>query len=161
MKENKFKFTYQLFDSEEELAQNDYELVLLARNAAKIAYAPYSGFFVGAAAILSNKEVVTGSNQENASYPTGICAERSLLATAAQLYPNVPILTMAVTYINSKGKSDTPASPCGFCRQVLTEFESRVEHSIRLILCGSSGRVIIVPKSSLLLPLGFSPDDLL
>ncbi len=161
LKESEFTFTYQVFDSEKELSVNDYELVLSARNAAKIAYAPYSGFFVGAAALLSNQQIITGSNQENASYPTGICAERSLLATAAQLYPNVPILSMAVTYINSKGKSNAPASPCGFCRQVLTEYESRVQHPIRLILCGNSGPVIIIPKSSLLLPLGFTPDNLI
>ncbi len=161
LKESEFTFTYQVLDSERELVQNDYELVLLARNAATIAYAPYSGFFVGAAALLSNLQIITGSNQENASYPSGICAERSLLATAAQLYPNISILTMAVTYINSRGKSDTPASPCGFCRQVLVEFENRVRYPIRLILCGSSGQVIIVPKSSLLLPLGFSHDNLM
>ena len=161
MKETQFTFTYQVFDSEKELNQKDYELVLAARNAATIAYAPYSGYFVGAAALLSNQLVVTGSNQENASYPSGICAERSLLATAAQLYPNIPILSMAVTYVNSNGKSNTPSSPCGFCRQVLIEFENRVHHPIRMILCGSSGEVIVVPKSSLLLPLGFSSSSLM
>lgn len=149
-----------MFDSENELDKSDYELILSARNAATIAYAPYSGFFVGAAALLSNQEIVTGSNQENASFPSGICAERSLLATAAQLYPNIPIRSMAVTYINSKGKSDTPASPCGFCRQVLAEFENRVQYPIRLVLCGSSGQVLVIPKSSLLLPLAFSSKNL-
>ncbi len=160
MKENQFSFSYQIFDSEKQLNQEDYLLLLKAREAASIAYAPYSGFKVGAAAMLVNGEFITGSNQENASYPAGICAERSLLATAAQLYPDIPILTMAVTYTNAKGKSITPATPCGFCRQVLAEFEKRVQHPIRLIVCGTAGQVLIIPQSSMLLPLSFSSDNL-
>ena len=161
MEEHQFTFSYQVFDSEKELTQEDLFLLLKAREAASVAYAPYSGFFVGAAALLANQQIVTGSNQENASYPSGICAERSLLATAAQLYPNIPILTLVVTYLNSKGKSEYPATPCGFCRQVLVEFEKRVHHSIRLIVCGITGQVFIVPQVVLLLPLSFSSDNLL
>lgn len=161
MKEYQFAFSYHVFDSEKDLNQEDLNLLITARKAASVAYAPYSEFFVGAAALLSNQQIVTGSNQENASYPSGICAERSLLASAAQLYPNIPILTLAVTYLNSKGKSDYPASPCGFCRQVLVEFEKRVQHPIRLLIGGITGQVFVIPQASLLLPLSFSSDNLL
>ncbi len=159
--EQQFSFTYSVLQSESELSEADLQLLLKAREAAALAYAPYSGFLVGAAALLVNGEIVTGSNQENASYPSGICAERSLLATAAQLFPEIAIHIMAITYINTKGKSEFPASPCGFCRQVLAEFEKRVHHPIRLIICGSAGLVYIIPISSSLLPLGFSSENLI
>lgn len=161
MKENYFSFTYEVFESEAELAAEDLKLLQTARKAASIAYAPYSGFLVGAAALLVNGKIITGSNQENASYPAGLCAERSLLASAAQQYPETAIATMAISYNNTKGNSNVPASPCGFCRQVLSEFEKRVKKPIRLLLSGSSGSVIIIPKSSFLLPLGFNADSLL
>lgn len=154
--EQQYNFQYSVFSSEHELADDDKMLLEKAREVTSIAYAPYSGFKVGAAAILQNGEIITGSNQENASYPAGLCAERSLLASAAQQYPEMPIITLAVSYNNTKGSSETPATPCGFCRQVLAEFESRVGTSIRLIVGGKSGSVYIIPKSSLLLPLAFS-----
>ena len=149
-----------MLDSEQDLNDEDKFLLLKAREAANIAYAPYSGFKVGAAARLKNGGLVAGSNQENASYPAGMCAERSLLATAAQLYPEIPIATMAISYINTKGKSETPVTPCGFCRQVLAEFESRVLQPIRLVICGSAGQVYIIPQSSSLLPLAFTSFNL-
>ena len=158
--EQQYSFTYTILESEKDLSQQDYELLLKAREAASVAYAPYSGFYVGAAAMLINGNIVTGSNQENASYPSGICAERTLLASAAQLFPEIAIATMAVSYNNSKGKSSFPASPCGFCRQVLAEFEMRVQHPIRLLICGTEGTVLIIPQSSSLLPLSFSAENL-
>ncbi len=160
MKELQVAFTYTILDSENELPGDDYSLLLKAREAASFAYAPYSQFKVGAAAILNNGLIVAGSNQENASYPSGMCAERSLLANAAQTFPDVPIKTMAISYINIKGDSKYPATPCGFCRQVLVEFERRVKQPIRLLICGSSGPVFIIPESSLLLPLSFTSNDL-
>lgn len=159
--EQHFNFSYTQFNSREELSPDDLSLLENAQQAADIAYAPYSGFLVGAAALLSNGQIVTGSNQENASYPSGICAERSLLATAAQIYPNIPILTLAVTYRNLNGNSNFPASPCGFCRQVLVEFEKRVNNPIRILFSGSMGPVIIIPQASYLLPLAFSSENLI
>ena len=158
--EHQFAFSYTVLDSENELSSGDANLLKTAREAAAHAYAPYSGFLVGAAAELTNKKIITGSNQENASFPAGICAERSLLATAAQLYPNMAITTMAISYINTKGNSEVPASPCGFCRQVMVEFENRVRQPIRLLVCGTAGPVIIIPQSSLLLPLAFNSANL-
>ena len=153
-------FDFEVYDSINDLTAADAALLQKAKNVTKDAYAPYSNFHVGAAAILTNGETVCGTNQENASYPVGICSERTLLSVAASLYPNVAINTMAVTYDNKNGSSIKPASPCGICRQSLAEFENRVNQPIRLILSGLTGNVYIIPKASYLLPLSFGSDDL-
>jgi cytidine deaminase len=150
-----FSFEFEEYSSDDQLAEDDRMLLQKARNASQNAYAPYSKFHVGAAALLVNKEVVIGSNQENASFPSGICAERALLASAAQLFPNVPVKTMAVSYNNLKGSSNTPVTPCGFCRQVMAEFELRMNTPMRIILAGTSGSVIVIPSIAKLLPLAF------
>ena len=109
---------------------------------------------------LENGEIVTGSNQENASFPVGLCAERVLLAAASSIYPKVPIETIAISYHNDNGKSDHPISPCGICRQSLLEYESRVNHPIRLILGGMEGKVYVIDNAAMLLPLSFTSEDL-
>ncbi|MEI9954748.1 MAG: hypothetical protein WDM90_00185 [Ferruginibacter sp.] len=109
---------------------------------------------------LQNGQTVTGTNQENASYPVGICAERVLLSTAATLFPNVAIDSMAISYDNTNGKSNHPVSPCGMCRQSLAEYETRVKQPIRLILSGQEGKVFIIKKASQLLPFSFGGEDL-
>src|SRR5688500_19112184 len=98
MKEQKFEFEYEVYNDISELKKVDAALLIKARAVTKQAYAPYSNFFVGAVAVLSNGEIVTGTNQENASYPVGICAERVLLGNAATLYPGISIYTMAISY---------------------------------------------------------------
>ena len=148
------------YDSSEELAQSESWLVNEARAATQFAYAPYSNFNVGAVARLSNGEVVVGSNQENASYPVGICAERVLLSAVASQHPGVGVDTIAVSYNNLKGKSDLPISPCGLCRQSLVEFEQRGKKPIRMILSGMEGKVFIIESASQLLPLAFTADGL-
>src|SRR4029079_12026163 len=110
MKKEEIKFTILVYDSSDELNQDDAFLLSEARSVTQFAYAPYSNFQVGAVAKLVNGEFVSGTNQENASYPAGFCAERSLLSTAASTHPGVAIETMAVTYNNLKGDSDTPVS---------------------------------------------------
>ena len=117
MKENKFEFSYEVYNDVSELKKEDADLVMQARAVTKQAYAPYSNFFVGAIAKLSNGEIVAGTNQENASYPVGICAERVLLGNAATLYPNVSVDTLAISYDSKEVPSDHPISPCGMCRQ--------------------------------------------
>lgn len=149
-------FQFEEYESCDQLPVQDKTLLQKAREATLNAYAPYSHFLVGAAALLANSEIVTGSNQESASFPTGICAERALLASAAQLFPNVAVKAMAVTYNNLKGSSETPATPCGFCRQVMAEYELRMNKPMRLILSGTSGNVFVVPSITLLLPLAFN-----
>jgi len=152
--------SYEEYASAQELAPADAALVDLARNVTKDAYAPYSRFRVGAAARLSNGQIVTGTNQENAAYPVGICAERTLLSVAASLFPGVAIDTLAVSYRNEQGTSDRPISPCGICRQSLQEFEQRTARSMRIILTGQSGKVMVLEGSATLLPFAFSSDEL-
>ena len=107
-----------------------------------------------------NGEIVAGTNQENASYPVGTCAERVLLGIAATLHPEMEIESIAISYASENIKSDHPISPCGMCRQALLEFETRVKKPIRLILGGQEGKVIIVSKASDLLPFAFTKDEL-
>jgi cytidine deaminase len=136
------------------------ELLTAARKATAHAYAPYSHFQVGAAARLANGVLITGTNQENASFPAGICAERTLLSVAGAQHPGVPIETLAISYHNENGVSDRPISPCGICRQSLQEFEQRTGRPMRVILGGETGKVIVLAQSGLLLPFAFSADEL-
>lgn len=155
-----FQFSYELIDSIDLLTDADANLLRAAKAATQLAYAPYSEFHVGAAAILSNGAIVQGTNQENASYPVGICAERVLLGNAAMQYPGQKILSMAISYRSHKRSSDQPLSPCGMCRQALVEFEHRTDSPIRLILGGETGKVMIIESTRLLLPFAFTPHEL-
>lgn len=160
MKENKFEFSYEVYKDISELNEKDAWLLNEARQVTEQAYAPYSNFYVGAAAMLANGEVVAGTNQENASYPVGICAERVLLGNAATLYPGVAIETLAISYNSETVKSDHPISPCGMCRQALLEYETRLHQPIRLILAGMEGEIQIIQTARLLLPFAFTSDEL-
>jgi cytidine deaminase len=161
MKQKEVHFIYEVFNSIKNLDKTDAILLEKARNITSTAYAPYSNFQVGAVALLANGEMVNGSNQENASYPVGLCAERVLISAISSLYPNTAIHTIAISYHNLNGQSRRPISPCGICRQSLLEYESRLNHSIRLILSGMEGKVYIIPNAAMLLPLSFTSDDLL
>ena len=158
----KYTFSYHEFENDSLLNDEDKLLLSKAREITAKAYAPYSDFFVGAAALLSNKKIITATNQENASVPAGICAERVLLSAITAVYGEVAIDTIAISYINHKNnKSDHPISPCGICRQSLMEYQQRVKHPIRLILAGMKGKAIIIDDASFLLPLNFNGDDML
>jgi cytidine deaminase len=148
------------YDSIDELNEDDAWLLNEARAATQFAYAPYSNFNVGAAGKLINGEIVTGSNQENAAYPAGICAERVLLSSIASQYPGIALETIVVSYNNLKGKSDVPVSPCGLCRQSLAEYQQRFQTPIRIILSGMEGKVFIIQDANELLPLAFSAGNL-
>ena len=160
MKENTFHFEYEVYDDMSELKKEDADLLTKARTVTKQAYAPYSNFFVGAVARLNNGQTVSGTNQENASYPVGICAERVLLGNAATLFPGVSIDTMAISYDSKDVPSDHPISPCGMCRQALQEYEGRTKRPIRLILGGMEGKVYSIRSASSLLPLAFTSQEL-
>ena len=121
MKENKFEFQYEVYDDISQLTEQDAWLLREAQKVTDQAYAPYSNFHVGAVAMLENGEMVAGTNQENASYPVGICAERVLLGSVATIHPNVSIKSIAISYKSKEVKSDHPISPCGMCRQALLE----------------------------------------
>jgi cytidine deaminase len=160
MKQHKFEFSFEVYENIDELATDDQRLLNEAREVTKKAYAPYSNFHVGAAAKLSNGETVTGSNQENASFPVGICAERVLLGVVSSLHPNASIETVAVSYRSKNINSDHPISPCGMCRQALQEFELRGGNPIRLVLGGMEGKIYIIESATQLLPLAFSGEEL-
>lgn len=160
MEKQQLQINFNSYDSIHELDDDDAWLLQEARSVTAQAYAPYSKFKVAAVIRLSNGEIIAGTNQENASYPVGICAERVALSTASSLYPEIPIETIAVSYHNLNGDSSIPISPCGICRQTLAEYEKRQGAPIRLIMGGLQGKVFILDKSSDLLPLGFSADNL-
>lgn len=161
MKKEQISFSYEVLNAIELLPEADQALLKKAREVTQLAYAPYSRFFVGAAALLQNREIVTGTNQENASSPVGLCAERVLLSAAASLYPGIPIQTIAISYFNkNNGKSEYPAAPCGICRQTLLEYELRQQQPIRLVLGGMEGKVFVINDVKSLLPLYFSGADM-
>ncbi len=160
MNKQDYHFDYEVYDSIDDLTEEDKWLLDEAREVTQHAYAPYSRFQVGAVAKLSNGEIVAGSNQENASFPAGLCAERVVLASVSSLYPKVPIETMAISYYNNNGESDHPITPCGICRQALQEFKSKTNVPIRLILGGMHGKVYIIADAGMLLPLSFTSSDL-
>lgn len=155
-----YQFSYEVYKSSAELSHADAWLINEAREVTAAAYAPYSNFNVGAVAKLVNGKMVAGTNQENAAYPVGICAERVLLASVATQYPDIAIDTIAISYHNANGESNHPISPCGMCRQSLVEYEQRLKRPIRLVLSGMEGNVYIIEKSNLLLPLSFGSIDL-
>jgi cytidine deaminase len=160
MQQKQFAFSFDIYDSINELPEEDAMLLSEAQKATKHSYAPYSRFRVAAVAKLSNGKIITGTNQENASFPAGICAERVLLSSVSSQFPDAKIGSIAISYKNENGKSDHPISPCGICRQSLQEYENRFKHPIRLILGGMEGKIYVVPQASLLLPLAFTGDEL-
>ena len=147
---------YETFASRDELGEADRQLLCEAERSAQKAYAPYSGFHVGAAILLEDGSIVCGNNQENASYPQGLCAERTALFAASAQFPEKRIRAIALTAIESA----EPLSPCGGCRQVLLEYEQRQRSPIRIVMGSAGGSAIIVPEAAGLLPLCFSKENL-
>lgn len=146
--------------SYEELSADDRSLTDAARSAARSAYAPYSHFFVGAAARLADGTVVTGNNQENAAYPSGLCAERTTLFWANARYPDTPVCMLAIAAQNAQGELPRPITPCGACRQVILEVEKRYARPMRIILYGTNECYLIEDGVKALLPLSFDSDFL-
>ncbi len=136
-------------------------LLQKARKFTAQAYAPYSNFKVAAAALLADKTIVAGTNQENASYPAGICAERTLLSTVQNMYPNNPIMAMAISYFYESNTVQKPITPCGICRQSLLEYINITKKPITLILSAQEGEVWVIPNALHLLPLSFEKDYLM
>jgi len=135
-------------------------LVHKAKDAAQLAYAPYSKFHVGAAMILEDGTIVTGANQENAAYPLCMCAERVALYAMTSLYPTKKIVKMAVVANKKNHKELTPAASCGSCRQVMVEFEERQRKPFEVIFFAEEGKWIKAPSAVSLLPFVFSKENL-
>lgn len=154
MKELTLQICFKIY-AYDELDNNDRELLELAREATYRSYAPYSHFSVGAAARLANGAVVCGNNQENAAYPSGICAERTTLFYANAQYPDQAVDTLAIAARNERGEFlQQPIPPCGACRQVMLETEARFHRPMRILLFGTEG-VYEVKRVGDLLPLSF------
>lgn len=142
-----------------ELNESEKELVEAALKIAEQAYAPYSDFHVGAALRLSDGKIVTGSNQENAAYPSGLCAERTALFYAGAQFPDAIILDLAVVALRGDGSQAKLAAPCGGCRQVILESASRQGTPFRVLLAGPE-EVTIIDDCRDLLPIGFDASAL-
>lgn len=145
-----------IFDTIDELPNDVKKLVDFAVKARKTAYAPYSNFNVGAALLLENGEIIDGSNQENAAYPSGICAERVAIWKAASDYPTVKVKKLLITANSNLKTVDSPVSPCGACRQTLFEYESKQEEPIEIYFMGETGKIIKSDSLKDLLPVAFS-----
>ncbi|MEN9742574.1 MAG: hypothetical protein RLZZ65_379 [Bacteroidota bacterium] len=150
-----FTLSYQLISSENLLHPSDQQLVSAAKEALIRAYAPYSKFQVGAALELVNGEIIEGNNQENIAYPSGLCAERVALFYAGAQYPNTAIQSLCVAVKGELTSSNNFVSPCGSCRQVMLESESRQEQPIRVLLVQNNGQILILNSCQDLLPFGF------
>lgn len=145
----------QVHESENSLSKEDLTLLNLAREATKRAHAPYSQFFVGAALRLSNGEIITGNNQENAAYPSGLCAERVAMFYAGSQYPGITIESIAVTASSIVHDVDSPVMSCGGCLQAMIEYENKQHAPIRVIMQGERGAVYIANDLSQLIPFRF------
>lgn len=143
------------------LSKEDKGLILKAVKISKKAHAPYSEFQVGSAVLLDNGIIVTGNNQENAAYPSGLCAERVALFYASSQYPGNKIKTIAITAKVKKGKTKEPIPPCGACRQALVEYETKFKHDIRIIMTCETGKSYISSSASSLLPFTFEKNKLI
>ncbi|MCV6628826.1 MAG: cytidine deaminase [Flavobacteriaceae bacterium] len=155
MKKLKLVTNYTEYDGIDVLPPIAKDLMLAAMDVRKDAYAPYSRFLVGAALLLENGEIVKGSNQENASYPSGLCAERVAIYYAGAKYPNVAIKMLAITVASKNHVVDRPAAPCGACRQSIAEYETKQNDNIEIFFMGEKGKVIHTTSLKALLPFGF------
>ncbi|PZD77160.1 cytidine deaminase [Mesonia sp. K7] len=155
MKEEKISFSYQVYDDAKELPLEIQDLRQKAITTRDNAYAPYSNFLVGAAILLENKVVVTGSNQENAAFPSGSCAERTAIYYAGSQYPNQKIKSIFISVKSNQKSIENPTPPCGACRQAIAEYEVRQKQPIKIYFAGEKGKIMAVNSLSDLLPLAF------
>ena len=152
MKEIQIETKLSVFESFEELSQSEKEFMNQAIEIRKNAYAPYSKFLVGAAIVLDNGVVLKGSNQENAAYPSGLCAERVVIFYAGANYPNNKIVKLFITATPSDRDSENPIPPCGSCRQSIAEYEIKQDLPIEIYFMGAKGAVYKSDSLKNLLP---------
>ena len=155
MKEIDFSLKAKMYDLVSELTSDEQELMNEAIIARNNAYAPYSKFKVGAALLLDNGKIITGNNQENAAYPSGMCAERVAIWSAGALYPNMVVKKIAITAASSENVVDKPVGPCGACRQTLSEYEINQKEPIEILFMGEVGQVVKTESLISLLPFSF------
>lgn len=155
MKELKIESILYVFESLQDAPQEIKSLMNHAIKARNQAYAPYSKFNVGAAILLENGEIISGSNQENAAYPSSLCAERTAIYYAGSKYPSVKMTRMAITAASQNNPTDSPIPPCGACRQAISEYEVNQESPIEIYFMGETGKVVKSSSIANLLPFVF------
>ncbi len=155
MKKVELKISYEEYDNITELNADDHSLLRSAIESVEKAYAPYSKFEVGAALLLENGEVITGNNQENASYPSGLCAERTAIYYAGSKYPDAKILKIAISASSKNQETSIPIPPCGACRQAISEYEVKQNLPIEIYFMGKVGEVVKSDSLVNLLPFVF------
>lgn len=155
MKKHIIEIRFTVFENINELPPKEKEIIRLAFDALENAYAPYSSFRVGAAVLLENGEIIQGNNQENAAYPSGLCAERVAVFYAGAKWPGVKILKLAVAASSISGTGNLPVPPCGACRQSILEYEVKQNEPIEILFTGASGSVIKSSGMQALLPMAF------
>ena len=155
MKEISVTSSFLVFDTLEELPTEIQDLMNQAVEIRKKAYAPYSQFRVGAAILLDNGKIILGSNQENAAYPSGLCAERTAIFYAGSMYPEAKILKMAITAASDTNQTKAPIPPCGSCRQAIAEYEIKQDTPIEIYFMGEIGEVYQSASLKNLLPFMF------
>lgn len=160
MKEISITTKFTAFDSINDLADDIKSLMLEAIEIRKKAYAPYSKFRVGVAILLDNGKIVLGSNQENAAYPSGLCAERVAIFQAGAVYPEAKIIRMAITAASDTNTTAAPIPPCGACRQSIAEYEFKQETPIEIYFMGEIGAVYKSDSLKNLLPFMFDKNFL-
>ena len=160
MKEIKIESNFIVYNSINELPSDIKSLMDKAIDARKKAYAPYSKFEVGAALLLENGEVITGNNQENASYPSGLCAERTAIYYAGSKYPDTKILKIAISASSKNQETSIPIPPCGACRQAISEYEVKQNSAIEIYFMGKVGEVVKSDSLVNLLPFVFKKSAL-
>ena len=160
MQKKDLNISFEQYENIKQLKEEDRNLLNEAMDASKSAYAPYSNFKVGAAVFLENGTIIKGSNQENAAYPSGLCAERVALFSAGAQFPGVKIKAIAVTAFKGKEPEPCPASPCGACRQVMAEYEQLYKQNIRFIMIAADKKIIVAENVKSLLPFLFSGENL-
>ncbi|MBW3519561.1 cytidine deaminase [Flavobacterium sp. NKUCC04_CG] len=160
MKEIKSTSTFFEYENMAELTLIDQELMQAAIEVRKRAYAPYSKFRVGAAILLDDGTIIVGSNQENAAFPSGLCAERTAIFYAGATHPNAVMLSIAISASSDLKPTVTPIPPCGACRQAILEYENKQEQPIRMLFMGAEGPVIESPSLINILPFHFDKNSL-
>lgn len=155
MKELKIESSFTVYDNLDELPNEITSLMHKAMEVRRNAYAPYSNFSVGAAILLDNNKIVTGNNQENASYPSGLCAERTAIYYAGSQFPDAKIIRMAISAGSRNHQTIIPIPPCGACRQAISEYEVKQESPIEIYFMGETGKIVKSKSLANLLPLIF------
>lgn len=155
MDEIKITSKFTIFSNSDELSKSDKQLYFKAKDARKNAYAPYSKFNVGVSLLLENGQIILGNNQENAAYPSGMCAERIAIWNASSQFPNIPIIKIFISANTNKKSINKPVPPCGACRQTIVEYEIKQEQNIEIYFTGDKGNIIKSGSISDLLPLAF------